>query len=346
MVNLLALTFFGLEGEPWPLASSTCRKNTALPPALCYNHVFMSISIVILSWNGLAFLKDCLPSVILAVGVYGGGCEIILIDNGSSDASLEYVKSNFPQVKILSLGENLSFTKAMNKGIGAVKGDIVIALNNDVAVKEDFIAPLIRHFREDENTFAVGAKMLFWDRKTLNFGRTSGDFRYGFFRRVICDSDSAVNSLYSCAGGMALAKDKFLKLGGFDEDYEVYWEDLDLCYRARRRGWSTVYEPKAVVYHKFHGTNLSKYKQSGIDCLSGENYTLFILKNILDRGLFWRHILFTPWLMLFMCLKGKPAFAKGMLQAFKRRGVFLKKRKIEERYCLMSDRDIFEAANS
>lgn len=302
----------------------------------------MLISIVILTWNGLTLLKECLPSVLRAVEVYGGDCEIILIDNGSSDASLEYVKSNFPQVKILSLGENFSFTKAMNKGLEAAQGDIVIALNNDVAVKEDFIAPLARHFREDKDVFAVGSRMLFWDRKTLNFGRAAGDFKYGFFRRTIHDSPDAVNSLYACAGGMALDKDKFLKLGGFDEDYEVYWEDLDLCYRAWRRGWSTVYEPKAVVYHKFHGTNLSKYKQSGIDCLSGENYTLFVLKNILDRGLFWRHILFTPWLMLFMCLKGKPAFAQGILRGFKRRRMFLSKREFERLNSLISDRDIIE----
>ena len=305
----------------------------------------MLISIVILSWNGLDFLKECLPSVIRAVGVYEGECKVLLIDNGSSDGSAEYVWVNFPGVKILSLADNFSFTKAINKGISAAKGEVVIALNNDVIVEKDFIAPLVKHFSEDKNVFAVGAKMLFWDRKTLNFGRAAGDFQYGFFRRTIHDSPDAVNSLYACAGGMALAKDKFLKLGGFDEDYEVYWEDLDLCYRAWRRGWSTVYEPKAVVYHKFHGTNLSKYKQSGIDCLSGENYTLFVLKNILDKGLFWRHIFFTPWLMFLTCLKGRPAFAKGMFQAFKRRGVFLKKRALEKRCSPMSDREILEAAS-
>ena len=346
----------------------------------------MNISIVILSWNGLDFLKECVPSVIRAVEVYGGNsgcaamslrgaagdaaisktgllhpfgvrndtnftiatqsdCEIILIDNGSSDESAEYVRGNFPGVKILFWAENFSFTKAMNKGIGAAKGEVVIALNNDVIVEKDFIAPLVKYFGEDNNVFAVGAKMLFWDRKTLNFGRVTGDFRYGFFRRVIRDRPDAANSLYACAGGMALAKDKFLKLGGFDEDYEVYWEDLDLCYRAWRQGWRTVYEPGAIVYHKFHGTNLSKYKQSGIDHLSGENYTLFVLKNILDKGLFWRHILFTPWLMLLVCLKGKPAFAKGMFQAFKRKKIFLSKRGLEKRDYRMSDREILEAAS-
>lgn len=306
----------------------------------------MLISIVILSWNGLDFLKECLPSVLRAVRVYGGNCEIILIDNGSSDGSAGYVRGNFPGVKILSLGENFSFTKAMNKGIGAAKGQVVIALNNDVIVKDDFIAPLVKHFGEDKDVFAVGAKMLFWDRKTLNFGRAIGDFRYGVLRRFICDSASAINSLYACAGGMALDKDKFLKLGGFDEDYEVYWEDLDLCYRAWRQGWRTVYEPKSVIYHKFHGTNLSKYKQGGIDCLSGENYTLFVLKNILDIDLFWRHILFIPWLMLLSCLKGKPAFAKGMFLAFRRRGVFLEKRALLKRDSLMSDREIIERARA
>src|SRR3990167_1519059 len=169
----------------------------------------MLISIVILSWNGLDFLKKCLPPVIRAVGVYGGECEVLVIDNGSSDGSAGYVRGNFPLVKILSLAENFSFTKAMNKGISAACGEVVVSLNNDVIVEKDFIAPLISHFQQAKDIFAVGAKMLFWDRKTLNFGRAKGDFRWGFFSRVIGDFDCAGNSLYACAGGMALAKDKF-----------------------------------------------------------------------------------------------------------------------------------------
>ena len=141
---------------------------------------------------------------------------------------------------------------------------MVIALNNDVIVESDFIAPLVRHFCEDKDVFAVGAKMLFWDRKELNFGRAKGDFRYGFFSRTICDSPLSVNSLYACAGGMALDKDKFLKLGGFDEDFEIYWEDLDLCYRAWRRCWKTVYEPQSVMYHKVHATNIKNTARAAL----------------------------------------------------------------------------------
>ena len=301
----------------------------------------MNISIVILSWNGLDLLKECLPSVIRATGVYGGGCEVLLIDNGSPDGSAEYVRGNFPQIKILSLEENFSFTRAMNKGIGAAKGDVVIALNNDVAVEKDFIAPLVNHFREDKDVFAVGAKMLFWDKKTLNFGRAKGDFRFGFFRRVIGDSSSAVNSLYACAGGMALDKDKFLKLGGFDEDYEVYWEDMDLCYRAWRRGWRTVYEPQSVIYHKVHATNIKKYAQRGIDSLSGENYSLFVIKNIQSIKLLIKHFISLPVLFLLTALSGRLYFALGLLCSMKRWPLFWEKRNREKNKVFLSDTEVF-----
>lgn len=301
----------------------------------------MDISIVILSWNGLGLLKECLPSVLRAIGVYREDCEVLLIDNGSSDGSAEYVRNNFPQVRILSLEDNFSFTKAMNRGIGKARGDVVIVLNNDVVVEEDFIAPLVRHFREDKNVFTVGAKMLFWDRKTLNFGRAKGDFRCGFFRRTIGDSSFAVNSLYASAGGSAMDKDKFLKLGGFDEDYGVYWEDLDLCYRAWRRGWKTVYEPRSVIYHKVHATNIKKYGQRGIDSLSGENYSLFIIKNIQNIKLLIKYFLFLPVLFFLTALGGRLYFALGLLYSIKKWPLFWKKRNWERSKAFLSDTEVF-----
>ena len=302
----------------------------------------MLISIVILSWNGLGLLKDCLPSVIRAAGAYGDECEVLLIDNGSSDGSVGYIMENFLSVKILSLGDNFSFTKAMNKGIGAAKGEVVISLNNDVIVEKNFIDPIVRHFCEDKDVFAVGAKMLFWDRKTFNFGRASGDFRWGFFRRVIGDSDSAVNSLYVSAGGMALDKDKFIKLGGFDEDYEVYWEDLDLCFRAWRRGWKTIYEPQSVVYHKVHATNIKKYGQRGIDRLSGENYSLFIIKNIHNMKLLIKHFIFLPVLFLLTALGGRLYFAVGLLYSIRRWPPFWQKRNREKNKVFLSDMEVLK----
>ena len=280
-----------------------------------------------------------------AVGVYGDEYEVLVIDNGSSDGSAEYVRADFPQVSILSWAENLSFTKAMNKGISAAKGDVVIVLNNDVIVERDFIAPLVRHFRENDDTFAVGAKMLSGDRKTLNFGRAKGDFRYGFFSRVIGDSAFAVNSLYACAGGAALDKDKFLELGGFDEDYGVYWEDLDLCYRAWRRGWKTIYEPQSVVYHKVHATNIKKYGQRGIDSLSGENYSLCIIKNIHNGRLLFKHIISLPLLILLAVLSGRLHFALGLLRSIKRWPLFWEKRNQEKNKAFLSDAEVLKISS-
>ena len=116
----------------------------------------------------------------------------------------------------------------------------------------------------------MAAKMLLWDKKTLNFGRAIGSFRFGLFRRRLIDSSNITNTLYACGGGFAVDKTKFLRLGGFDEDMIAYWEDADLCYRGWKRGWKTVYEPRSIIYHKFHGSYLKKCGESGIREISGK----------------------------------------------------------------------------
>ncbi|MEK7097975.1 MAG: glycosyltransferase family 2 protein, partial [Patescibacteria group bacterium] len=197
------------------------------------------VSIVILNWNGKEFLEICLPSVVKAVESYGNPCEVIVVDNGSSDDSVSYLRLSFPQLKIIPLKENREFAAAMNIGIREAVGEIVIGLNNDVAVEEGFIAPLVSHFK-DQKVFATAAKMLLWDKSTLNFGRSSGNFKFGFFQRVFDQPAEAANSLYACGGAFAADRDKFLELGGFEEDMIAFWEDLDLCYRAWKQGYKVI----------------------------------------------------------------------------------------------------------
>jgi GT2 family glycosyltransferase len=302
----------------------------------------MNVSIVILNWNGLELLKECVPSVTKAAGVYADDCEVMVIDNGSSDKSREYLLDTFPEVKVLPLEENLSFTRAMNMGIREAGGEVVISLNNDTIVEKGFILPLVERFREDGALFAVGAKMLLGNNGTLNFGRAKADFSYGIFNRRIIDSLSPAHTLYACAGGFAFSKDKFLELGGFDEDIDVYWEDLDLCYRGWKRGWKTIYEPRSIIYHKLHGTNLKRLGQKGIDLLSGQNYSLFIIKNMHDKAFFLRQILLTPLFLLVLIFTGKLYFAGGILRSLRRWGLFLKKRKAEAGRSIISDREVFK----
>lgn len=305
----------------------------------------MDISIVILTWNGLEFLKICLPSVVKAAGNHNGDCEIIVVDNGSSDRSRDYLRENFPKINIIELKENFNFSKAMNMGFKSARHPIVIGLNNDIIAEEDFIPPLVRHFLGNGGLFAVAAKMLLWDRQTLNFGRAIGSFRFGIFRRKLVDTSSAVNTLYACAGAFAVDRSKFLELGGFDEDMLVYWEDADLCYRAWKRGWKTLYEPASVIYHKSHGTYGVRFGEKGIRRISGENYFLFALKNIHDKGLIFQQLFFLPMLMLASVLMGKPHFAKGLFLSIRRWPLFLQKRRAEKKDSLLSDREVFRISS-
>lgn len=303
------------------------------------------ISIVILNWNGRELLEKCVPSVARAVEACGRDIELIVADNRSGDSSLEYLRSSFPGIRLIPLKENLGFAPAMNIAILQARGDIIIGLNNDVIAEEGFIAPLTRHFERGDDVFAVAAKMLLWDKKTLNFGRAVGDFNWGFFRRQFEESDSDCNALYACGGAFAVSKDKFLELGGFDEDMLAFWEDLDLCYRAWKRGYRTVYEPASVVYHKFHGSYRKVCSQARIREISGENYFLFTLKNIHDNRLFLTHLFFIPALLVASCGYGRPHFARGLLRSFKRWPLFRRKRKQERRKAFLSDREVLKISS-
>lgn len=303
------------------------------------------VSVVILNWNGLEFLERSIPSVIKAVELYDGNCEIIVVDNASSDESLNYLKTNFPQIKIIALNENFGFAKAMNIGVKEAKSEIVVGLNNDIIVDEDFIAPLISHFSNNGNIFAVASKMMLWDKKTLNFGRAIGNFKFGVFRRTFEQPPTTTNALYACGGAFAVDKKKFLKLDGFDEDMMAFWEDLDLCYRAWKQGYKIIYEPKAIVYHKFHGSFIKRYSENGIRKISGENYFLFAIKNIHDKTLFYQQIFSLPVLMVASVFIGKAHFAIGLLRSFRRWPLFLRKRKEEKKKAILTDREIFRISS-
>lgn len=300
----------------------------------------MNVTIVIPNWNGKHFLEKCMPSVLKAVEVYGEDCEIIVVDNHSTDSSIDFLRRVYPLIRIIALRENLGFAKGMNIGIRNAKQDIIIGLNNDIIAHEGFIMPLIRHFLTEKRLFAVGSKMLLWDERTLNFGRAVGSFRLGIFQRKFQEPQITKPALYACGGAFAVDKKKFLQLGGFDEDMIAYWEDLDLCYRAWKQGYKTLYEPKSIVYHKRHGTYEKKCGIKGIRLISGENYFLFSIKNFHDKTLFFQQLLSLPLLLLISPLLNKPHFSLGLIRSLKRWPLFFKKRRQERQKAVFSDRKV------
>ena len=247
-------------------------------------------SIVIPNWNGKDLLEKYLPSVVEALAANPAN-EIVVVDNGSTDGSAEFVRSALPQATVLALPANLGFGGGSNAGIRAARNDVVVLLNSDMRVAPDFLAPLLEGFA-DAGVFAVSCQIFLSDprRAREETGLTQGWWQDGCLR-VRHRADPAVDDLFPCfyggGGSCAFDRAKFLELGGFDGLFApFYLEDTDLGFRAWKRGWKTLYQPRSVVYHEHRGTIGKRFSEERIEAVLKKNYLLFSWKNIHE----WRRL--------------------------------------------------------
>ncbi len=243
-----------------------------------------SASLVIPNWNGRDLLERFLPSWVAAIAGHPGS-EIIIVDNGSSDGSAEWVRANYPQVQVLALPENLGFGGGSNAGFREARNDIVVLLNSDMRVEPDFLAPLLAGFT-DESVFAVSCQIFLGDqtKRREETGLTEGWWQDGALR-VGHREDSAVNRLFPClyggGGSCAFDRRKLLSLGGFDELLApFYLEDTDLGFMAWKRGWKVLYQPASIVHHEHRGTIGRSFSTDYIEGVLQKNFILFTWKNI------------------------------------------------------------------
>ena len=264
-------------------------QNTSVSPCLCGESSFAA-SAVIPNWNGRDLLEKYLPSVIEA---FAGDPrnEVVVVDNGSTDGSADFVRGHFPQVKLIALDRNLGFGGGSNAGFAAAKNPIVVLLNSDMRVERSFLAPLLEGFR-DPDVFAVSCQIFFSDPAKLReeSGLTQGWWEDGGLR-VRHRIDDAVTDLFPCfyggGGSCAFDREKFLELGGFDEILApFYLEDTDLGYMAWKRGWKVLYQPRSVVFHEHRGTIGKRFAEEQIQAVLKKNYLLFCWKNIHE----WRKL--------------------------------------------------------
>ncbi len=210
------------------------------------------VSTLVLNWNGAHLLSDCLST--LAAQQWPAH-EIVVVDNGSIDDSAA-VAARYP-ARWLPMGDNLGFTRAYNRAVPEVKGDFVFFVNNDMRFEPDCLSQLARVLAADETLFAVDPTQRSWDGARVIHGRTR--FVGGSYHDVVvppwaveytAPADAPVEVPWGCAGSLLVRRDRFDALGGFDPTFFIDFEDTDLCWRAWRRGWRTVYVPDAVLYHK------------------------------------------------------------------------------------------------
>lgn len=190
--------------------------------------------------------------------------EVILVDNASSDGSVEYSRHDFPWIKILQLDENYGFCRPNNEGVKIAQGEYVAFLNNDTVVEKEWLCELVKGVLREEQIISCASKVLYYDRRDVintaggKITIIGGGFYRGYGDR---DSDRYGEFEYTgfgCGAGVLVKKDFFESIGGFDEDYFAACEEHDLGWRSWLYGYKVLYVPTAVMYHKESGTFGSK----------------------------------------------------------------------------------------
>lgn len=250
-----------------------------------------------------------MPSVLKSVGHYAGVKEIILVDDASTDESLLELKFFEPNLKIIRREKNGGFSAACNTGAQAAQGEILFFLNTDVELPEGFFNFFNEHF-DRPDTFAVtvkgyqyrtgekldGAKIGVWRRGQLRV--TENEYPDEMVNRQPPYESFVVQGAY-----FFVDKKKFQQLEGFDELFSPYiFEETDLCYRARQRGWKIYYEPRCVARHDHSSTLTSIAKKRRLQFISQRNRLIFTWKNVRDTKLLISHfanlgfrlLIFTP----------------------------------------------------
>jgi GT2 family glycosyltransferase len=210
------------------------------------------VTTIVLNYNGAHLLPDCLSTLRQQDWP---ALDVLVVDNGSLDDSPAVVAAH--GARWHPLGENLGFSRANNRAAEQARGDFLFFVNNDMRFTPTCVRILAQVLRDDGSLFAVDPTQLNWDGSRIIHGRTR--FVPGTFKTTVvppygveyaAPSSGVMEVPWGCAGSLMVRRDRFEALGGFDPTFFIDFEDTDLCWRAWRRGWRTLYVPEAVLYHK------------------------------------------------------------------------------------------------
>ena len=224
----------------------------------------MELSVVIVSWNCKAEVLECLDSLVRHA--YAGMHEIILVDNASCDGTVAMVRTLFPDVCVIETGANLGFARAANRGLQAARGTYLLFLNPDVVASPDALTSAVYAMRNRPKVGILGVRLLNADGSVqpscgafLSLSALVRANVRGMVGECREERRAGGGRLWSGTGTeevdwlmgafLLCRRDVLLEVGGFDEDYFLYAEDMDLCYRVRQRGHRVYYFPEVAIVH-------------------------------------------------------------------------------------------------
>jgi GT2 family glycosyltransferase len=222
------------------------------------------VAVVILNWNGIKYLQQFLPSVMASTWP---GLAVVMGDNASTDGSVDFVKANYPTIRVIQNDSNYGFTGGYNRVLKQVEADYYILLNSDVEVVPGWIEPVIALMQSDDSIAAAAPKILAYANKdTFEHAGAAGGFidDYGYpfcrgrmFYEVEKDNGQYQQSgeVFWASGASLFIKKKYWELaGGFDESFFAHMEEIDLCWRLKNLGYKVMYCAESTIYHVGGGT--------------------------------------------------------------------------------------------
>jgi len=291
-----------------------------------------TVSIAIVNWNGLHYLRDCLISLEAQTFT---DFEVIVVDNGSTDGSVEWVTQHVPRVRLIHNTTNVGFAAANNQAIRASAAPYIVTLNNDTRLDPDWLAVLVAAAEAHPDVGMCASKMLFADRPDVinSTGIRLDPVGIAWDRRGgeadIGDEREPIEVFGPCAGAALYRRSMLEQIGLFDEDFFAYLEDVDLAWRARLAGWRCLYVPAARVHHVHSATSVEGSPLKSY--LLGRNKVWLIAKDYpILRLLIWLPLilLYDMAAVVFALIARRDVYAlKGRLEGWLRLRVALRKRR-------------------
>lgn len=302
------------------------------------------VSVVIPTWNGAGLLAANLPPLRRALNDWGGKWEIIIVDDAGQDDTARVVAECCPEARLLRNETNSGFSRTCNAGFAVSSYPLLLCLNNDVLVTDGFIGPMIGHF-EDSSVFAVTPNIIV-EHEGRNQGIVRGLYGKGNLKGSFASADESSGvreNLYAIGACVTYDREKLRQLGGYGADlYTPYlFEDVDLSYRAWKRGWKSLYEPRGTVFHQSSATinRQGKRKKRTIYFC---NRFVFHWANLTDRDFLLKNIFFTFLHLMFCWMWLDLVYYRAFSMAVGRMGAIIQARTENRRHLAMGDGEILK----